>query len=515
MGYPRSFLVDPLVSGVYHSPSRCVCRQSLLKSPERCAWLVRRFELLASAFAIDVCDFAVMRNHVHLLLRTHPELAFAWSDEEVVRRWLAIATLADDNREAEPDRDDIDEALKTPTLIAEWRSRLSDLGWFHKRWKEPAAKTWNREDEVTGHFWEGRYKSVGCADEGAILMQATYILLNPVHCGLEAEIVDSPHTSTGRRLKALMRSIEAGELRGGVAAYQAALLEPAIPCVPGTEVRGMSDAEWSRRLAERTYERALRENAVEEARRAADLARRFDGKALEAEAGDRASIGPQAGEASPDASATREPDAAAVSAPASAPAPAPVPAPAPARLLAPGARRLRSTAPTLPKRRLPDPPSSGNLPSKANPWRERSTLPLTDGCTLLAFIELLDDRGRVERPDKRGRIGPTAPRVVERLLAKAGMSARGTRPKRSRWTRPVASRDTATIAEACALLDEAESRIREILSSATGPPGIAWRGTIVGSAGEPDSEPEAEGRIAFRAEALRPIASRIAMKRAS
>jgi hypothetical protein len=336
VGYPRSFLVDPLVSGVYHCPSRCVRRQSLIESPERCAWLVRRFELLASAFAIDVCDFAVMRNHVHLLLRTHPELAFAWSDEEVVRRWLAIAMLGDDNREVEPGRDDMNEALKKPALVAEWRSRLSDLGWFHKRWKEPAAKTWNREDEVTGHFWEGRYKSVGCADEGAILMQATYILLNPVHCGLEAEIVESPHTSTARRLKALMRSIEAGELRGGVAAYQAALLEPAIPCVPGTEVRGLSDAEWSRRLAERTYERALRENAVEEARRAADLARRFDGKALEAEAGgrttgDRAPIGPQADEASPEASATREPDAAAVPAPASTPAPGSRAAPRPRR----------------------------------------------------------------------------------------------------------------------------------------------------------------------------------------
>jgi hypothetical protein len=111
------------------------------------------------------------------------------------------------------------------------------------------------------------------------------------------------------------------------------------------------------------------------------------------------------------------------------------------------------------------------VPRKVNPWRERSTLPLTNDCTLLAFVELLDDRGRVERPDKRGRIGPTAPRVVEKLLAKAGMSARRARPRRSRWTRPVASRDTATIAEACALLDEAESRIWEILSKRDGPAG--------------------------------------------
>ena len=42
---------------------------------------------------------------------------------------------------------------------------LCSLGFFHRLLKEPCARMWNREDRVSGHFWEGRYQSLPVLDE--------------------------------------------------------------------------------------------------------------------------------------------------------------------------------------------------------------------------------------------------------------------------------------------------------------------------------------------------------------
>ena len=43
-------------------------------------------------------------------------------------------------------------------VLAERRSRLSDIGWWMQCTTEHLARRANREDRCTGHFWEGRYK---------------------------------------------------------------------------------------------------------------------------------------------------------------------------------------------------------------------------------------------------------------------------------------------------------------------------------------------------------------------
>lgn len=404
MGYPRRQQVDPYVSGVYHCISRCVRGEDLIESPERCRWVVRRLERLTRIFAIDVCDFAVMRNHVHLLLRTQPDVAFAWTDDEVARRWLSRPGGATPGDPAEL----VQQAVRDPARIADWRLRLSDLGWFHKLWKEPCSRMWNREDDQTGHLWQGRYRSIGCGDEAAVLMQAAYILLNPVHCGAEAELGDSPRTSMGRRMAAISAAIAAGRCRRGVKTYGQALLEPALPCDPGIDVRSLSDAEWSERLAKRVHERALREAA-------ADLARRRPSRAIRSTPGHsgfmehpavdpardlprEASVGiqPATSVDGPDAKtgldATSRRDAS-------------VPC---------GMRPVVS-------RLAPDRPRSG-VPRRENPWRGRSTMAMAASCTLVAFVEWTDLKGRVRRPDKAGWIDPARPRLVDRLARSGRLS---------------------------------------------------------------------------------------------
>ena len=49
-----------------------------------------RLELLAENFAVSVCGFSLMDNHLHVLVRLDPGVADGWSDEEVVRRWIAV-----------------------------------------------------------------------------------------------------------------------------------------------------------------------------------------------------------------------------------------------------------------------------------------------------------------------------------------------------------------------------------------------------------------------------------------
>lgn len=261
----RSSPFDPFLGAVHHCVSRCVRGESLIEDRARCAWIVARLERLAAFLAIDVCDVAVTRNQVRLLLRTHPEIARAWSDEEVVRRRLSVALLGCGG--VKPAHADSDAALTDPALIASWRTRLSDLGWFHKLWKEPAARAWNLDIGMTGRFWEARYADVGSADERALLLKATYLLHNPVHCRVAPGFADHAPASRRLQLRRLIRAIEAGRHRRGVQIYEAALRDPAIPCCRGSDSRDEANPEWSRGFAAWTCERALREAAAEDANR--------------------------------------------------------------------------------------------------------------------------------------------------------------------------------------------------------------------------------------------------------
>jgi len=83
-------------------------------------------------------------------------------------------------------------------------------------------------------------------------------------------------------------------------------------------------------------------------------------------------------------------------------------------------RIFRTFAPKPPPRRPLRSPEVG-IPRVPNPWRGQTTLPMADGCTLLAFVELVDDRGRVKRRDKRGRIAEHTRRAVDRLRLACGI----------------------------------------------------------------------------------------------
>ncbi|HND56090.1 MAG TPA: hypothetical protein PLV92_26925, partial [Pirellulaceae bacterium] len=90
--------IDESVVGAYHVTSRTVRRafltgvdpQTGLDYSYRKRQIERRLEALASVFAIDVLDHSVLDNHFDAILRNRPDIAAAWSDEEVARRWLRL-----------------------------------------------------------------------------------------------------------------------------------------------------------------------------------------------------------------------------------------------------------------------------------------------------------------------------------------------------------------------------------------------------------------------------------------
>jgi REP element-mobilizing transposase RayT len=201
---PRARLVDVFVTPWYHCISRCVRRAGLLGDViaiDRKAWIERRLEEIVAIFAIDCAGFAVMDNHLHLLVRLDSTRAESWSSLEVARRWLRLFPIRDvEGRACEVSEVRVERLAGDREKIAVLRRRLSDLSWFMKCLKEPLARLANREDGCTGAFWEGRFRSVAVLDERSLLATAVYIDLNPVAAGIVSAPEQAEHTSLRTRL---------------------------------------------------------------------------------------------------------------------------------------------------------------------------------------------------------------------------------------------------------------------------------------------------------------------------
>ncbi|MDX2507238.1 MAG: hypothetical protein QNL62_22565 [Gammaproteobacteria bacterium] len=72
----------------YHCVSRCVRRAFLCghdtvtgKNYEHPKpWIAERLQQLSHTFAIEICAYAIMSNHVHTVLRLMPQTAERWSE---------------------------------------------------------------------------------------------------------------------------------------------------------------------------------------------------------------------------------------------------------------------------------------------------------------------------------------------------------------------------------------------------------------------------------------------------
>jgi hypothetical protein len=210
MTQPRRRLVSLAETPYYHCISRCVRRAFLCGTDattgfdfsHRRSWIVERLKELTGIFAIELCSYAVMSNHYHLVLRVDRNSALAWSDVEVARRWLRLFKgpplmqrwVAGETL-SRAEQDVVSRCIET------WRKRLYHLSWFMRCLNESIARMANAEDRCSGRFWEGRFRSQALLDERALLACMAYVDLNPIRAAMARTPEGSDFTSIQERIE--------------------------------------------------------------------------------------------------------------------------------------------------------------------------------------------------------------------------------------------------------------------------------------------------------------------------
>ncbi|MEM9072918.1 MAG: transposase [Myxococcota bacterium] len=200
----RSERLDVDTTPYYHLVSRCVRRAFLCgKDPYtgqdfeyRREWVEARLFELTRIFAVDLHAYAVMSNHLHIVVRVDRDRAERWSESEVVRRYGKLFGR-------KPKELETLSAREKKERVAAWRERLWSLSWLMRCLNESIARRANAEDECTGHFWEGRFRCQPLLDEAALLTCMAYVDLNPVRAGIANSLKGSKHTSVAKRIAQL------------------------------------------------------------------------------------------------------------------------------------------------------------------------------------------------------------------------------------------------------------------------------------------------------------------------
>jgi hypothetical protein len=197
--------------GVYHVWTRCVrraflCGQDRLTGRDyehRRDWIRAYLPLLCGQFGVEAGFHVEMQNHVHLVLRTRPDVVETWNDVDVVRRYKTINRLirSQDGKTIEP----VSEAeilleLAQPGRIDQLRKNLCSVSQFMKALCEHIARRANQEDQVSGTFFESRFQCRRIENAAGILICGMYIDLNQIRAGEALTPETSTHTSAFDRI---------------------------------------------------------------------------------------------------------------------------------------------------------------------------------------------------------------------------------------------------------------------------------------------------------------------------
>ncbi len=210
MPKPRKQLIFLDATPYYHCTSRCVRRAFLCgidtvsgqSYEHRRQWVEERIVFLGQVFAIDVCAYAVMSNHHHVVLHINKAQSLAWTDLEVCERWhqLYKGTLLT-HKFLRGETLSAAESHVVKVTLDKWRLQLCDISWFMRALNEPIERMANAEDKCSGRFWEARFTSQALLDEKALVACMAYVELNPVRACLAETPETSDHTSIKKRIE--------------------------------------------------------------------------------------------------------------------------------------------------------------------------------------------------------------------------------------------------------------------------------------------------------------------------
>jgi len=222
MRLSRAEIFDPAEIVAVHAMARTNRRCFLLgEDPlsgknfdHRKRWIEDKLQILAANFGIDLLAFACLSNHIHLVLRSRPDVVQTWDDTEVARRWWTICPKRKVKREidgqtlwfpAEPNERDLNSIRNDPAKLTAIRTRLSDISWWMRLLCQYIAMRANGEEgKGLGRFWQSRFKAVRILDEEALLACAAYVDLNPIRAALAETLETSDFTSVQRRITSLV-----------------------------------------------------------------------------------------------------------------------------------------------------------------------------------------------------------------------------------------------------------------------------------------------------------------------
>jgi REP element-mobilizing transposase RayT len=212
MPQPRKSQVSLIDTPYYHCVSRCVRRSFLCgvdkysgqSYEHRRGWVEDRLLFLSTVFAIDICAYAVMSNHTHVVVYVDKVLADSWDIKTVLSRYhqLHKGTLLT-HKYLKGEILSPGELITFDETVERYRQRLYDISWFMRNLNEYIAREANKEDACTGRFWEGRFKSQALLDESAVLACMAYVDLNPLRAKMEKTPETSQHTSIKKRAQAV------------------------------------------------------------------------------------------------------------------------------------------------------------------------------------------------------------------------------------------------------------------------------------------------------------------------
>ena len=234
MPKPRKSQISLEDTPYYHCISRCVRRAFLCGEDKlthqsyehRRQWVKDKIEQLTQVFAIEVCAYAIMSNHTHLVLHINNQVTCHWTTDEVLRRWhkLFKGTLLTQQylfqyqlNSDELSHNTLTQLTKSELLTIEqtaqvYRQRLMDISWFMRVLNEGIARQANKEDSCTGRFWEGRFKCQALLDETALLACMAYVDLNPIRAKAATTPETSDFTSIQERIKQAIHNQQPNKL---------------------------------------------------------------------------------------------------------------------------------------------------------------------------------------------------------------------------------------------------------------------------------------------------------------
>ena len=137
MTIARKYQISVEDTPFYHVVTRCVRRAFLCgkdKYSNKCyehrrGLIVERIKFLAEIFNIDVCAYAVMSNHYHLVLKINS--TENWSEKQVLIHWSSLCSVIPLCQRF-LDGDELSKAELNMAYLKtdEYRKRLMSISWF-------------------------------------------------------------------------------------------------------------------------------------------------------------------------------------------------------------------------------------------------------------------------------------------------------------------------------------------------------------------------------------------------